>query len=39
LDACKQLVQKCNGNFVGAGVYINIEGLNKEKNIDYVEKA
>lgn len=28
LEAAKQLISKCNGNFVGAGVYINIKALN-----------
>lgn len=36
LEASKQLIEKCGGNFVGAGVYINIKNLN---NLDtnYVE--
>lgn len=36
LEASKQLIEKCGGNFVGAGVYINIKSLN---NLDtnYVE--
>ena len=29
LEAAKQLVKKAKGNFVGAGVYINIKDLNK----------
>ena len=28
LEAAKKLISKCNGNFVGAGVYINIKDLN-----------
>ena len=38
LEASKQLIEKCGGNFVGAGVYINIKALNKSK-INYVETA
>lgn len=37
--ACKQLVKKCEGNFVGAGVYINISDLNKENNVNFIEKV
>lgn len=37
LNSCKELVKKAGGQFVGAGVYINISSLNNE-NIDYVEK-
>ena len=36
LEACKELIQKCGGNFVGAGVYINITKLNNYKNVNYV---
>lgn len=28
LNAAKELIKKANGNFVGAGVYINIKALN-----------
>ena len=37
LKACKELISKCNGNYVGAGFYINITSLNDE-NVDYVEE-
>lgn len=36
LQASKKLIEKCGGNFVGSGVYINIKALNKE-NVNYVE--
>lgn len=36
LKASKQLIAKCEGNFVGAGVYINIKALNN-LNVNYVE--
>lgn len=36
LNAVKQLVEKAGGNFVGAGVYINIKALNNLE-IDTVE--
>ena len=36
LEASKQLIQKCGGKFVGAGVYINIKALNN-LDINYVE--
>ena len=36
LEASKQLIAKCEGNFVGAGVYINIKALNN-LNVNYVE--
>lgn len=35
LKACKELIKKCGGNYVGAGVYINIKNLNNE-NVDFV---
>ncbi len=38
LEASKELINKCGGNFVGAGVYINIEALNNS-NINYVESV
>lgn len=38
LEASKKLIEKCGGNFVGAGVYINIKALNNT-NINYVEIA
>lgn len=36
LEAAKKLVEKCEGNFVGAGVYINIKALNN-LNVNSVE--
>lgn len=36
LEAAKKLIAECNGNFVGAGVYINIKALNK-LNVNSVE--
>lgn len=36
LDASKELIEKCGGTFVGAGVYINIKALNN-LDINYVE--
>ena len=36
LEAAKKLVEKAQGNFVGAGVYINIKDLN-ELNVNSVE--
>ncbi len=36
LNAAKQLVEKAGGSLVGAGVYINIQGLNN-MNINTVE--
>ena len=30
LKACKELIRKCGGNYVGAGMYIKIKGLSKE---------
>lgn len=36
LEACKELIEKCGGNFVGAGVYINIAKLNHYKDVNYV---
>lgn len=36
LNASKELIQNCGGNFVGAGVYINISSLNN-LDIDYIE--
>ena len=36
LEASKELINKCGGNFVGAGVYINIKKLN-HSDINYVE--
>lgn len=36
LEASKALISKCGGNFVGAGVYINIKALNN-MDINYVE--
>lgn len=38
LEASKELIKKCGGNFVGAGVYINIEALNNT-DINYVESV
>ena len=37
LTACKDLIKQCNGNFVGAGFYINIKALNNE-DVDYIEE-
>jgi adenine phosphoribosyltransferase len=37
LNSCRELVKQAGGEFIGAGVYINIAGLNNE-NIDSVEK-
>lgn len=36
LEACKELIRKCGGNFVGMGVYINIAKLNNFKNVNYI---
>lgn len=36
LEASKKLIEKCGGNFVGSGVYINIKALNNE-DVNYVE--
>lgn len=36
LDACIKLIEKIGGNYVGAGFYINITGLNN-KDVDSVE--
>lgn len=38
LEASKELINKCGGNFVGAGVYINIKALNNA-NTNYVESV
>ena len=38
LEASKQLISKCGGNFVGSGVYINIKSLNNQ-NTNYVESV
>lgn len=38
LEASKELINKCGGNFVGAGVYINIKALNNT-NTNYVESV
>ncbi len=38
LEASKQLIEKCGGNYVGAGVYINIKALNNS-DTNYVETA
>ncbi|MBO5375427.1 MAG: adenine phosphoribosyltransferase [Bacilli bacterium] len=35
LKACKELIEKCGGNYIGTGVYINIKKLNNEQ-VDYV---
>lgn len=35
LKACKKLINQCGGNYIGAGVYINIKNLNNE-NINSV---
>ena len=35
--ACKELISKVNGNYVGAGFYINIKSLNNE-DVKYVEE-
>ena len=35
LRACKDLIRKCGGNYVGAGMYIKIKGLSKE-SVDYL---
>lgn len=35
LKACKELIEKCGGNYVGTGMYIKIKGLCDE-NIDYL---
>lgn len=35
--ACKELINKVNGNYVGAGFYINIKSLNNE-DVDYIEE-
>lgn len=37
LKACQELIEKCGGNYVGAGFYINIKSLNNEE-IDYIEE-
>lgn len=37
LQACKELIKQAKGNFVGAGVYINISNLNNE-NIEFIEE-
>jgi len=37
LAACKKLIQKCGGQYIGGGVYINIKKLNNE-NINYIEE-
>lgn len=38
LKACKELIKKCGGNYVGAGVYINIKNLNNEV-VNFVEEV
>ena len=38
LEASKKLIEKCGGNYVGGGVYINIKALNNT-NVNYVETA
>lgn len=35
--ACKELINKVNGNYVGAGFYINIKALNNE-DVKYIEE-
>jgi len=37
LNASKQLIEKCGGNYIGGLVYINISFLNTEK-IEYIKK-
>lgn len=37
LAACKQLIEKIGGNYVGAGFYINISNLNNEK-VDFLQE-
>ena len=36
LKACKRLIEKIGGNYVGAGFYINIKSLNDEE-VDAIE--
>ena len=36
-NACKELISKVKGNYVGAGFYINIKSLNNE-DVDYIEE-
>ena len=38
LEASKKLIEKCGGNFVGAGVYINIKALNN-LDVNHVENV
>lgn len=37
LEACKELIEKSKGNYVGAGMFANIVEINNEK-VDYLDK-
>lgn len=35
LNACKDLIKQCDGNYIGAGMYVKIKGLSNEP-VDYI---